>query len=96
MAQFLAVMRRVTERFSDDDFAPIMEPEADMARRLYTEGVIRDIYSRKDIPGALLMVEAATLEEAQVQILRLPLAAKGMLEVQIIPLGPYRGFAPRT
>lgn len=95
MAQFLALIRRVTERFSDDDIAPLMEPEAERARQLYTQGIFRAMWGRKDVPGAVTLIEAETQAEAEGYLNSLPLKAKGMVEIDVIALGPYRGFAPR-
>ena len=50
------------------DFAPLMDPEADYALKLYKEGFVREIYSRTDGKGALCVVEAAN-EEAALEIL---------------------------
>lgn len=95
MPQFLVLAARNTANFTDAEFAPLLEPEADHARKLYTQGVVRQIFGRTDVPGAVLIVEAATLDEAKAQVATLPLVAKGMLDTEIIPLVPYRGFAPR-
>ena len=93
--QILAVLRRRTEAFSEEQFAVLLEREAEMLRTLYAEGVVRHAWSRADVLGGCLMLERDTLEDAQVSLARLPLAAAGMLEVQLIPLRGYRGFGPR-
>src|ERR1700692_3134111 len=62
MAQFLALIRRVTESFSDDDFAPLMEPEAERARQLYTQGIFRAMWGRQDVPGGVTLIGAETQE----------------------------------
>ncbi|HEY0797647.1 MAG TPA: YciI family protein [Candidatus Baltobacteraceae bacterium] len=93
--QFLAITRRLTERFSDADFAAVLEPEAERARTLHSEGLFRSIFSRGDIPGAVIMLEANDLDEAQRIVGTLPFAQKGLMDVQLIELRPYRGFAPR-
>ncbi|HTJ26366.1 MAG TPA: hypothetical protein VMA36_09375 [Candidatus Limnocylindria bacterium] len=95
MAQFIALCARDTARFSDQDFAPILEPEAERARALYGAGVFRAVWGRGDLPGAVILVEAETLEAAQAAVGSLPLVEKGMLQVTLIPLAPYRGFLPR-
>jgi hypothetical protein len=38
--QFLAISRMRTDLFSDADFAPLLEDEAQRARTLYIEGVL--------------------------------------------------------
>ncbi|MBV8600301.1 MAG: hypothetical protein JO359_01930 [Candidatus Eremiobacteraeota bacterium] len=90
------LLRRITERFSDEQFAPLLEPESEEARRLYADGHLRAIYSRQDVPGAVLQLECASLDEAKKLAQRLPLLAKGMLEPVFVPVGPYRGFTPRN
>ena len=94
--QFLVVLRRRTEAFSTEQVSALLEPEAQAARALYQEGFTRQIWSRGDEPGAVELIEAADFEEAKRGLERLPMVKQGMLEVQaIIPLIPYRGFAPR-
>ncbi len=94
--QFLSVMRRRTERFSDEDFAPLLEPEAEAVRGLYSRGSIRAIWSREDMPGGVTLIEAESLTEAHEIVASFPLMQRGMLELQeLIPLRGYRGFAPR-
>jgi muconolactone delta-isomerase len=93
--QFLMLGRRVVERFGEAEFAPLLEPEAEQARRLYADGVFRQVWGRQDVPGAAALIEAGSLEEAQRHVASLPLVQRGMLETQIIPLTGYRGFGPR-
>jgi muconolactone delta-isomerase len=94
--QFLIVLRRVTEGFAPEQIEALLEPEAQAARGLYTEGFTRQIWSRGDIPGAVLLVEAADVEEVKRRLPELPFFKAGMLAVDVITqLKPYRGFAPR-
>jgi muconolactone delta-isomerase len=73
-----------------------MEAEAERARRLYSEGIYRQIWSRGDLPGAAIIVEAPSADAARDVIDTLPLKANGMLLLDLlVPLNPYRGFAPR-
>jgi muconolactone delta-isomerase len=96
MAQFIALLARKTAQFSEDQFAPLLDPEAERARELYAAGTFRAMWGRKDVPGAVILIEAETLEGAQAALVSLPLAANGMLEMTLLPLGPYRGFMPRA
>jgi muconolactone delta-isomerase len=94
--QFLVVLRRRTEAFSAEQVSALLEPEANAARTLYQEQFIRQIWGRGDEPGAVELIEAADLDEVERGLQRLPMYAQGLLEAQmIIPLAPYRGFAPR-
>ena len=93
--QFLVVLRRRIEAFTPDQFAPLMDPEAQAARGLYQDGFVRQIWSRGDEPGAVFVVEAADADEVSRRLHALPLYAAGMLEATAITeLRPYRGFAP--
>lgn len=90
--QFLAMLRRRTEAFSDAQFADMLGPEADRARALYAEGRFRAIYSRADLPGAVIMVEAADADDAANVVGTLPFVLASMADVTLVPLLPYRGF----
>jgi muconolactone delta-isomerase len=94
--QFLAISRMRTDLFSDADFAPLLEDEAQRVRTLYIEGAVRQIWYRGEERGACSLLEADSEEAAREIIGSLPLVKAGMLElVKLIPLLPYRGFAPR-
>ena len=94
--QFMALTRRKIEKFSDDQFAPIIGPEGEHARELYADGFIRQIWARGDVPGAFMMIEATDEKEARGQLQTLPLYVAGMLEiVALVPLKPYRAFLPK-
>ncbi len=94
MTVFVLVRRR-TEAFDEAAMTQLLDPEAEAARQLYAEGYVRAIYSRRDVPGAVLQLEVESLEEAQAVAQRLPMLANGMLEPTFVPVGPYRGFLPR-
>jgi muconolactone delta-isomerase len=94
--QFIATLRRKTELFSEDDFAPHLAGEAERARTLYANGLVRQIWQRGDMPGACMLLETADEAEARSALGSLPLVEKGMLEIcDLIALAPYRGFGPR-
>ncbi len=92
--QFISLSRRLTERFSDKEFAAHIEAERERVRELYRDGVVRSIWSRKDVAGAIMLLECADEPAAQAAVGSLPLAQRGMLEVQIVPLSPYPAFFP--
>ncbi|MGI0524128.1 muconolactone Delta-isomerase family protein [Rhizobium giardinii] len=90
--QFLVISRRLTEKFSDAEFEPIVPLEGARARYLHSIGFTRQIWHRADQPGACQVVEAESLDEAKGHLSTLPLAGAGMIEFEIIPLIPYAGF----
>lgn len=92
--QFLVICRRLTEKFTEAQFQLVLPLEAERVRELYTEGRLRTAWSREDVLGACLLFECANKAEVESLVQTLPLAAKGMLDMQIIGLRGYRGFAP--
>jgi muconolactone delta-isomerase len=94
--QFLSVSRRRIEAFSDAEFAALVAAEVAQARVLYAQGVIRQIWHRSDAPGACMLLEADSGDQAREYLNTLPLMAAGMLELTIIPLRPYGGFCPAS
>jgi uncharacterized protein YciI len=93
--RFLALVRRRSEAFTDEQIAAFLEPEAERVRDLYTQGVFRAVFSRGDVKGAVVELECANLDEAQAIMQTMPFAQQNMIDIEIIPLLPYRGFAPR-
>jgi hypothetical protein len=95
--QFLVLSRRRTDVFPPEAWTPeLVEAEGQRVRELYTAGIIRTIWRRKDIAGAVIVMEAASEEEAREAAASLPLAKRDMLEiVTLTQLEPYPGFAPR-
>jgi hypothetical protein len=55
----------------------------------YKRGILRDIYFRQDRPGVALFLECSGKEEAQSLLSELPLVKAGLIEFEIIPLGPF-------
>lgn len=90
--KIIAVATR-SEKFAPEDFAPLLPAEAKKALSLFAEDVVREIYSREDGKGAVLVLEAASAEEAQARLAELPLAEAGMLDFELYPVVPYRGIA---
>ncbi len=75
-----------------EEFAPHMEAESKMALGMYAEDFIREIYSRQDGMGAILVLEAASEEDVKSRLSELPLAKAGLLSFEIYPVAPYRGI----
>ena len=93
--QFLVVSGRRTEMFSKDEIADKLKLETQMAKTLYREGFIRQIWHRGDEHGAVLLIEADDRPALDAGLARLPMYQAGMVvAVQIVPLDPYRGFGP--
>ena len=95
--QFLILSRRRMEVFPPEAWTPeLIEAEGERVRELYSAGVIRNIWRRKDMPGAAILMEAASEDEVRAAAASLPLARRDMLEVVVVTqLDPYPGFGPR-
>lgn len=94
--QIIAIVRRRTETYTEEQFAPLLEPEAQAVRAFYIDGTLRAVWSRGDKLGAVLLLECDSLEHAQRKLATLPLFERDMAEVEmLIPMRGYRGFAPR-
>ena len=95
--QFLVLSRRRTDVFPPEAWTPeLIEAEGQRVRELYMAGIIRTIWRRKDVAGAVIVMEVASEEEAREAVASLPLAKRDMLEVvTLTQLEPYPGFAPR-
>jgi hypothetical protein len=77
------------ERFTPD----IKQAEAARVWALQQADVIREIYFRQDWPGAVLILECASVAVAEETLALLPLVQAGLIAFDIIPLAPYPGFA---
>ncbi len=96
MAQFIAIARRAYGRLAEADFTKeLMDAEAEQARVLYASGVFRTVWGHTSPAGAVVLIEADSREAADAALDTLPLKQRGMLDVEVLEIGPYRGFGPR-
>lgn len=94
--QFLVLTRRRTDTFPPEAWTPeLIGAEGQRVRELYSQGIVRSIWRRKDIAGAVLILEGGTEEDARSAAESLPLAELGMIEITVAPLEPYPAFGPR-
>jgi muconolactone delta-isomerase len=75
------------------NFEQLVEQEKLHVRKAYLEGSIRQIWLQTPGPGAVAILEAGSLQEAEKAVAGFPLARAGLLEVRIIALAPFAGFA---
>lgn len=52
-------------------------------------GTIRDIYFRQDRPGVAIIAECDSVETAKKTLSEFPLAKAGLINWEVIPLGPF-------
>lgn len=79
---------------SADAFTPeLLAAEAAQVWKLYQEGLLREIYFRKDRHAAVLMLECADEVKARAALGALLLVQHRLIDFEVIPLAPYPGFA---
>jgi muconolactone delta-isomerase len=94
--QFLSLSRRRTDAFPPEAFTPELGArESARVKEMYAAGILRQIWRRGDIPGAVMLWEAASEAEVRAALGSLPINQAGMLEiVALVPLQPYPAFGP--
>lgn len=90
--KILALEKEVS-RVPAGAYEPHLKTEAAKVWELYQKGVIREMYFRQDWPGAVLVLECATIAEANSLLSALPLVEAGLIQFDLIPLRAYPGFA---
>ena len=58
---------------------------------LYTEGTVREMYSPGGL-GAVLVLEAGSIEDARQRLIRLPLIERGLMALEVLELAPFRAL----
>jgi muconolactone delta-isomerase len=94
--QFLVLAKPRSDLFAKGapaDFQQLLQQEQARSRSAYAEGWLRQIWLRQTGNGAVAIVEAASLEEAEALLKDFPMYRAGYLETEIVPLAPYSGFA---
>ncbi len=97
MAQFIAICRRAYGRLAPTDFTQaLLDAEAERVRELHAQGVFRTVWGHTSPAGAVALIEAESVEAAAAVLDTLPLKQRDMLDVELLTVGPYRGFGPRA
>jgi hypothetical protein len=79
---------------SVDQMRPHFKAEVEAVWNLYTQGVVREFYTRADQGGpAILSVECETVEAAQKALQKLPLVEMNMIDLEYVPLEPFNGLS---
>jgi muconolactone delta-isomerase len=68
-----------------DQFAALVPEEAEDLRRLKSQGTLVEAWSPGG-PGAVLIIEASSEEEAHDAVAQLPLGVAGLMEFDLTPL----------
>lgn len=90
--QFLTVSR-IREN-SGKTVGELRQAEVRRAKELYSEGHLRQLWHRGDVPGACLVWEAENETGLREMLDSLPFVQAGILDFSVIPLRPFLGFVP--
>ncbi|KPJ34132.1 superoxide dismutase [Burkholderia multivorans] len=77
---------------SPEAYQPHLLDEVRHAWRLYKTGFVREISFRQDRPGVAIIAESDSIDAARRTLAEFPLAEAGMIDWEIIPLGPFVGW----
>ena len=78
----------VTPLGASDARRAVMPAEVRETVKLYLAGRIDQWYVRKDLPGVVFLMNVSTVKEAHDLLEALPLGKAGIMEFELIPIGP--------
>jgi hypothetical protein len=85
----ILVLDRPRPETTMERIAPVLREETLYAWRLYASDVVRELHLRIDRPGVALILECKDVEEARQVMGSFPLARAGLVDFEVIPLGPF-------
>src|SRR5512142_1267587 len=89
----ILVLAQRHEDVSLDQMRPHFKAEVEAVWNLYTQGIVREFYTRADNGGpAILSVESESVDAAQRSLAKLPLVELKLLDLELIPLAPFRNL----
>jgi hypothetical protein len=72
-----------------EKYRPHMLDEVRHTWGLYKNGTVREIHFRQDRPGVAIIAECDSVEAAREVLREFPLAQAGLIDWDVIPLGPF-------
>ena len=90
----ILVMPKPREGVTRETLTPHVAAEIQAVWELYARGIVREFYTRADEPGrVVLMIEAASVGEAQNALAALPFQRAHLVDFELIPLEPFTGLS---
>ena len=91
--QFLVIADiRTDPGFKAENFADLLKQEVESAVAGYLDGSLRQLWLQDPNGGAVALIEAGTITEANSIIAQWPLQKAGWLDARLIALKPFPGF----
>ncbi len=89
----ILVLAQRSKDTSLDEMRPHFKEEVEEVWNLYTQGFVREFYTRADNGGpAILTIESESVEAAQKTLAKLPLVEFKMIDLDLIPLAPFHNL----
>ncbi len=89
----ILVIAQRREDVSFEQIRPLINAEVEAVWRLYSEGFVREFYTRADNGGpAILAIESESVEAAQKALAALPMVEQNLLDLELIPLAPFKSL----
>src|ERR1043165_2510777 len=89
--QFLMIATITSDAPKKDVIAQIRQ-EALAAWKLWESEIVRSVYFKADMSGAVMIMEAENIEEINTALDTLPMVHAGLLSPEIMPLKAYTGW----
>lgn len=84
----LAIGRFTEKATNASKRLPVMLKEVPATLQLYLKGDIEQWFIKPDLSGPVFIMNVSTKEEAHDLLEELPLGLEGMMDFELIPLGP--------
>lgn len=85
----ILALDRILPGAKEERLKTLLPEEAKAVLNLYLSGVIHDWWFRQDRPGAVFLLEAHSVDDARRILGQLPLAREGLIDYDLVPVGPY-------
>ena len=89
----ILVLPKPIEGVSREEMLQHADAEIRAVWNLYAQGICREMYTRANEPGRVVLVfEAETVEAAKGALATLPFAQLHLIDFDVIPLAPFVGL----
>ena len=89
----ILVLPKPIEGVSREEMLQHADAEIRAVWNLYAQGICREMYTRVNEPGRVVLVfEAETVEAAKDALATLPFAQLHLIDFDVIPLAPFVGL----
>jgi muconolactone delta-isomerase len=90
--KFIAVEFDIPD-ITEEQIKPLLKKESQRVLELYEEGIIREIYFKKEKNNAVLILECNDQDQAELILQTLPLVKEKLINFEISQLVHYSGFS---